>query len=646
MPLTQKSTAATIANHSGRAFEVLRDTFGFSSFHPHQAEIIQTLMTGGHAIAIMPTGGGKSLCYQIPSILREGTGVVISPLIALMKDQVDALRQYGVSAAFLNSSMTWEDRKRVERELTLGNLDLLYIAPEGLLGEGMLEMLAGIKIALFAIDEAHCVSRWGHDFRPEYMQLSILAEHFAEVPRIALTATADDLTRRDVAEKLNLRDAEKYIAGFDRPNICYLISEAAGARQALLNFIHEKHRGDSGIVYCLSRRSVDETTEWFCRKGLRAVAYHAGMRQAEREQTHNLFLREESVVVVATIAFGMGIDKPDVRFVAHLNLPKNIEAYYQETGRAGRDGLPATAWMSYGFQDVVTLMQMLANSDANDEFKRVERAKMNSLLGLCESAGCRRATILGYFGESYAGPCGNCDNCLTPPETWDGTVAAQKALSCVFRTGQRFGIAYLIDVLLGKDNERIKRLNHHKLSVYGIGPELGTAEWRSVMRQLTAVGLLAPDPEGFGGLRLTKKSRSVLSGGASISLRKLPPKTTTMKPKNPLGTDFRVSPEGVRIKDDTHKKSTAQSSPDARILNDNEARLFEALRKLRLKLARQQNVPSYVIFHNATLIDMAKKKPADAEAMSTISGVGQVKIARYGADFLDVIKGFRGALGG
>ena len=608
-------------NHSDRAFAVLRDTFGFSDFHPHQGEIIQTLMTGENVIAIMPTGGGKSLCYQIPSILREGTGVVISPLIALMKDQVDALRQYGVRAAFLNSSMAWEDRRWVERELTRENLDLLYVAPEGLLGEAMLEMLSGIKIALFAIDEAHCVSRWGHDFRPEYRELSVLAERFPQAPRIALTATADQLTRRDIAGELNLGAAETYIASFDRPNICYMISEAAGARQALFNFIHDKHRGDSGIIYCLSRRSVDETAEWFCNKGVRAVAYHAGMSAPEREQTHDLFVREEGVVVVATVAFGMGIDKPDVRFVAHLNLPKNIEAYYQETGRAGRDGLPASAWMSYGFQDVVMLLQMLDDSDADDDFKRVERAKMNSLLGLCESVGCRRQAILGYFGEAYAGPCGNCDNCLTPPQTWDGTVAAQKALSCVYRTGQRFGVAYLINVLLGKDDERMKRFRHHTLSVYGVGRELGAVEWRSVIRQLTATGLLAPDPEGYGGLRLTEKSRAVLRGEQTIALRKLPPKAATIK---------KTAPKLRRI-----------TEP----LDDDEKRLFEQLRALRLKLAREQNVPSYVIFHNDTLVEMARKQPGNAAVMNTVSGVGQVKMQRYGADFLDAIKRFKDEMG-
>ena len=602
-----------------RAYEVLRDTFGFSSFQPFQGEIIQTIVDGGNAIAIMPTGGGKSLCYQIPSIVREGTGIVISPLIALMKDQVDALHQYGVRAAYWNSSLSYRDKGRIENELRQGNLDMLYVAPEGLLAEPMLELLAGLKIALFAIDEAHCVSRWGHDFRPEYRQLSILSERFAGVPRIALTATADELTRRDIAEQLELRDAEKYIAGFDRPNIRYLISEAPGARQALFDFITEKHHGDSGIIYCLSRRNVDETTKWFCNKGLRAVAYHAGLTEVEREQNHNLFTREDGVIVVATIAFGMGIDKPDVRFVAHLNLPKNIESYYQETGRAGRDGLPATAWMSYGFQDVVMLLQILANSESDEEFKRIERGKMNALLGLCESATCRREAMLGYFGESYEGPCGNCDNCLSPPETWDGSVAAQKALSCVFRTGQRFGIAHLIDVLLGKDTDKITRLNHHRLSVHGVGAELGATEWRSVMRQLTAAGLLAPDPDGYGGLRLTGKSRAVLKGEKTIHFRKLPPKKAARKK--------------------TAAKPSRQQIEDSR-LNDSEERLFEQLRELRLALAHKQNVPSYVIFHNATLIDMAKKKPQDADEMSTISGVGQVKMDRYGADFLKVIGEF------
>ena len=599
-----------------RAYAVLRDTFGFNDFHPLQGEIIQTVINGNNAIAIMPTGGGKSLCYQIPSIVREGTGVVVSPLIALMKDQVDALHQAGVRAAYLNSSLSYADRRRTEDELLRGDLDMLYVAPEGLLSEAMLDLLAGVKIALFAIDEAHCVSRWGHDFRPEYMQLAVLAERFAGVPRIALTATADDLTRREIAERLNLHDAEKYVAGFDRPNICYLISEAPGARQALYHFIVEKHAGESGIVYCLSRRGVDDAAQWLCAKGLRAIPYHAGMDKAAREKNHDLFAREDGVIVVATIAFGMGIDKPDVRFVAHLNLPKNIESYYQETGRAGRDGLPASAWMSYGLQDVVKLGQMIDNSDANEEFKRVERNKMYALLGLCESADCRRRAMLGYFGEVYEGPCGNCDNCLAPPETFDGTVAAQKALSCAHRTGQRFGAAHLIDVLLGKDSDKIKRFNHHALSVYGIGAELGALEWRSAIRQLTAAGLLTPDPNGHGGLRLTDKSRAVLRGEQPFLLRKHPP---------------RERPQ---------KRNRAATPAVESLDNDDDKALFEALRKLRLNLAREQGVPPYVIFHDSTLTDMAAKKPPNATAMLAVSGVGQVKVDRYGGAFLEVINEF------
>ena len=603
-----------------RAFDVLRGTFGLSRFHPHQGEVIQTLIEGGDAIAIMPTGGGKSLCYQIPSLVREGTGVVVSPLIALMKDQVDALRQYGVRAASLNSSLSYPDRRRVEHRLLNGDLDLLYLAPEGLLAEPMLALLDKIPIALFAIDEAHCVSRWGHDFRPEYLRLSVLGERFAGVPRVALTATADEMTRREIVERLDLREADEHIAGFDRPNIRYTISETAGARQAMLDFINEKHSGDSGIVYCLSRRNVDDTAKWLCGKGLRAVPYHAGLPKAERERSHNLFVSEESVIVVATIAFGMGIDKPDVRFVAHLSLPKNIESYYQETGRAGRDGLPASAWMSYGLQDVMLLIQMLQRSEADEEFKRVERGKINALLGLCESADCRRRAMLGYFGESYEGPCGNCDNCLDAPETWDGTVAAHKALSCVSQTGQQFGVNYLIDVLLGKENERISRFGHHRAKVYGTGVECSAVEWRGIMRQLVAAGLLVPDPDGYGGLRLTDQSRALLQDGDTVLLRTLR-HTESARPA---------------AKTSRKKKPVAVSQlPD-----EADVALFEALRRVRLGLARAQHVPSYVIFHNSTLIEMAKQRPRDVEGMAGISGVGQVKMGRYGADFLKVIHEF------
>ncbi|MGI9311833.1 MAG: DNA helicase RecQ [bacterium] len=608
--------------HNDAARAVLRDTFGFREFHPLQAEIIATVIAGESAVVIMPTGGGKSLCYQIPAMVRAGVGIVISPLIALMKDQVDALRQYGVRAAYWNSTLSYADKRQVERALLGGELDLLYVAPEGLLTEAMLALLQRIDIALFAIDEAHCISRWGHDFRPEYRQLSLLAERFAAAPRIALTATADETTRGDIAKRLQLQGAAHYIAGFDRPNIRYMISpsgQSQSARTALLRFINHRHAGESGIVYCLSRRNVDDTAQWLREQGLHAVAYHAGMDATARARSHDLFTREDGIVVVATIAFGMGIDKPDVRFVAHLNLPKSIESYYQETGRAGRDGLPASAWMRYGFQDVVLLRQMLQDSDADESFKRIERAKMNALLGLCESTACRREILCNYFGESYQGPCGNCDNCLDPPETWDGSEAAQKALSCAYRTGQRFGVAHLIDVLLGKDSEKVQRFRHHALSVHGIGTEHSAAEWHSILRQLTAANLLTPDPRGHGGLCLTEQSRAVLKGERKILLRKLPPrKPATRKPRD----------------------AQAKPAPPPTPLNERDTELFEQLRTLRLQLARAQSVPSYVIFHNATLADMAQQKPRDAAAMTRITGVGQVKMDRYGDAFLQVINAF------
>lgn len=604
----------------GKALEILRETFGFPEFRPHQGEIIQTLLCGGDAIAVMPTGGGKSLCYQIPSIVRSGTGVVVSPLVALMKDQVDSLRQYGVRAAFLNSSMSYSERRDTEKTLLRGGFDLLYMAPEGLLGGQTLDMLEKIEIALFAIDEAHCVSRWGHDFRPEYLGLSALADRFPDVPRIALTATADAMTRREIAERLVLRSADEHIAGYDRPNIRYMISESAGARQALLDFINENHLTDSGIVYCMSRKGVEKTAEWLSSKAIAAIPYHAGMTKAGREQNHDRFLREPGTVVVATIAFGMGIDKPDVRFVAHLNLPKNVESYYQETGRAGRDGLPASAWMSYGLQDLMMLIQMVESSKADESFKRVERSKINSLLGLCETAGCRRQSLLGYFGETYESPCGNCDNCLNPPETWDGTVAAQKALSCVYRTGERFGVNYLIDVLTGKGNERIRNFRHDLLKVYGAGTELDPMEWRSVIRQLVASGALAPNADGYGGLHLTGKSRSVMRGEEKTLFRKLPKR----EPKRGGGA-----------------KTSAKAKRPPKAVGEADAALFENLRELRLKLAAKQNVPPYVIFHDTTLVQMAEQKPDDLEKMSGISGVGKVKLQKYGEEFLKVLREFQ-----
>ena len=600
-----------------KALDVLRGTFGFSQFRPYQGEVIQALLAGRDAIAVMPTGGGKSLCYQIPSIVHRGTGVVVSPLIALMKDQVDALRQYGVRAAFLNSSLSYAERRDTEQTLLRGDFDLIYMAPEGLLGESMLQLLGKVDIALFAVDEAHCVSRWGHDFRPEYLGLSALAELFPDVPRVALTATADEMTQREIAGQLRLRNADKHIASYDRPNIRYIISESANARQSLLDFINANHAGDSGIVYCLSRKNVEEVAEWLATKGFSAVAYHAGMTSSERERNHNRFLNEAGIVVVATVAFGMGIDKPDVRFVVHLNLPKNIESYYQETGRAGRDGLPANAWMNYGLKDLMILLQMLDDSDADDAFKRRERSKINSLLGFCETAECRRQSLLSYFGQQYPAPCGNCDNCLNPPETWDGTVAAQKALSCVVRTGEMFGVSYLVDVLLGKDTERIRNFGHDSLSVHGVGTEFNALQWRAIMRQLLAAGVLAPDPNGHGGLRRTDKSRGVLKGEDKIFFRKLPQRQST-------------------------RQSSAGSRPrPSKVVEEADTPLFEKLRELRLQLARKQDVPPYVIFHDTTLIQMAAEKPADLEQMSAISGVGQVKLDKYGDNFLQAVRNFQ-----
>lgn len=623
MPPNSDSTATGGARlaHSARAHSVLRDTFGYGEFLPLQAEIIDTVIDGRNAIAVMPTGGGKSLCYQIPSLVRDGVGVVVSPLIALMKDQVDALRQFGVRAAYLNSSLSADARRRTERELAAGELDILYMAPEGLLAEHALSMLARVDLALFAIDEAHCVSRWGHDFRPEYMRLSALATRFPEVPRIALTATADDTTRRDIAVELRLTDAAMFIASFVRPNINYTISESSGAspKQELLRFITGKHSGDSGIVYCLTRRGVEETAAWLCERGLRAMPYHAGMDAADRARCHDAFMREDGVIVVATIAFGMGIDKPDVRFVAHLNLPKNIESYYQETGRAGRDGQPASAWMRYGLQDVMSLLQLLQHAEAGEEFKRIERGKIYALLGLCEAAGCRRKIIINYFGEDHPGACENCDNCLAPPQTWDATVAAQKALSCAWRTGQRFGAAHLIDVLLGKDTDKIRRFGHHNLSVYGIGAEHTAVEWRSIIRQLTAAGLLTPDPDGHGGLRFTSETRAVLKGERTVLLRKLPHRAAA------------------------GKRAASRPPPAADALGGRDRALFDALRERRLALAREQNVPPFVIFHDSTLADMARRKPLDEAALLALSGVGEAKLQRYGAAFLAVIAEFDGA---
>ncbi|ODJ88065.1 ATP-dependent DNA helicase RecQ [Candidatus Thiodiazotropha endolucinida] len=593
------------------AREVLRHTFGYSDFRPPQDRIISHLIDGGDAIVLMPTGGGKSLCYQIPAIVREGTGIIISPLIALMQDQVNSLRQYGVRAAFLNSALTPEEAHQVERQLLREELDLLYVAPERLLTPRMLDLLMQSRIALFAIDEAHCVSHWGHDFRPEYIQLSQLHERFPETPRIALTATADKPTRKEIVQRLALQQAGEFIAGFDRPNIRYQISENDGnAKQRLLRFIRQEHPDESGIVYCLSRKRVNEIAAWLQENGIDALPYHAGLDNRSRQHHQTRFLRDEGVVIVATIAFGMGIDKPDVRFVAHLNLPKSIEAYYQETGRAGRDGQAANAWMIYGLQDVITLRQMQASSDADESHKRVERHKLDAMLAFCEITTCRRQTLLAYFDDHLEHPCGNCDTCLQPPETWDATVASQMALSCVHRTGQRFGVNHLIDVLLGKESDRISQFGHHRVSTFGIGKDLTATEWRTVYRQLIARGLLAVDLEGYGGLRLTQASRPVLRGETRLMLRK------------------------------ARKMGAKQQRKQPRIaeISDGNQAIWQALRNLRLELAQTQGVPAYVIFHDATLIEMAEKRPRDKQQLALISGVGDHKLERYGDAFLSLLK--------
>jgi ATP-dependent DNA helicase RecQ len=589
-----------------RAHELLQRIFGFDRFRGPQEAIVAHVAAGGDALVLMPTGGGKSLCYQLPALLREGTGIVVSPLIALMQDQVDALTQAGVRAACLNSSLDAASALRVERELVAGGLDLLYVAPERLLTARFLELLERTRIALFAIDEAHCVSQWGHDFRPEYRQLDILHARWPQVPRIALTATADPPTRREIAERLTLEGARQFVSSFDRPNIRYRVEQKNNARRQLLDFV-KGHRGEAGIVYCLSRRKVEETAAMLEENGIAALPYHAGLDAGTRAAHQRRFLREDGIVMTATIAFGMGIDKPDVRFVAHLDLPKSIEGYYQETGRAGRDGEPAEAWLAYGLGDVVTLKQMIEQGEAGEERKRLERRKLDALLAFCESTDCRRKRLLASFGEAYEGPCGNCDNCLQPPQTWDATEAARKALSCAYRTGQRFGAQHLIDVLRGVQTERVTQLGHDRLSTWSIGADLDERTWRSVFRQLVSAGLLEVDAEGYGSLRLTTASRAVLAGGQRVELRH----------------------ERVRER----RRGRASDAP---VAAEHEP-LFEALRELRAKLAREQNVPAYVIFHDSTLRAIAAERPRDPDELSRIAGVGAAKLSRYGESFLEVV---------
>ena len=604
--------APTVAD----ARRVLHEVFGYHEFRGAQEQVIDQLLGGGDALVLMPTGGGKSLCYQIPALLRPGVAVVVSPLIALMHDQVTALRLAGVKAAYLNSSLEASEARDVERDLLEERLDLIYVAPERLLTPGFLSLLDQAQVSLFAIDEAHCVSQWGHDFRPEYIGLSLLAERYPEVPRIALTATADAATRREIVDKLHLQSARRFISSFDRPNIDYQVVEKVDARAQFLAFYRAKHVGHAGIVYCLSRRSVDSTAAWLVSKGVNAIPYHAGLDAGVRRTNQERFLREDGVVVVATIAFGMGIDKPDVRFVAHLDLPKSLEGYYQETGRAGRDGGPSDAFMTYGLADVVQISRMLAAGEGSEAFKRVERQRLEALLAYCETAGCRRQSLLAYFGEALAEPCGNCDTCREPVAQFDGTIAAQKLLSTVMRTGQRFGAGHLIDVLLGKHTERTAKFKHESLSTFGIGAELDADGWRSVVRQLLANGQLLPDPDGFGGLVVGPGAAAVLRGEQQVRLRR----------------DRQVArPSAKRL-----RGASAVADVPADSTPEDEA-LFQALRQLRAELAKEQGVPPYVVFHDKTLREMVATRPRSLAALHAVQGVGDTKLERYGTRFLEVL---------
>ena len=615
------------------ASRILSEVFGYSQFRGEQREIIAHLMRGDDALVLMPTGGGKSLCYQIPALARDGMAVVVSPLIALMQDQVAALLEAGVRAAALNSAMSWPEVVATERQARAGQLDLLYVAPERLLTERCLSLLDQCSLALFAIDEAHCVSQWGHDFRPEYLQLAVLAERYPGVPRIALTATADIATRTEMVERLRLREPRVFIASFDRPNIRYRIAEKDNPRRQLQRFIREEHPGESGIVYCLARASVEEVAEFLVRQGIEALPYHAGLDSGTREDNQRRFIRDDGIVMVATIAFGMGIDKPDVRFVAHLDLPKSIEGYYQETGRAGRDGLPADAWMVYGLQDVVQQRRMIDQSEASAEYKRDATAKLDALLGLCETTHCRRVRLLDYFGEA-ATPCGNCDNCLERPEEWDGTVAAQKLLSCIARcesaTGFSFGAQHVIDILRGNRTAKVEQFHHDRLSTFGIGKDLEVAQWRSVLRQLVMLRLVQVDTDRYSVLRLTTACREVLRGERPIRLRRASDRGVIRSTGR--GAIDRTRVTGAQAARVLSEGAVAVADDDTHVA------LFQALRAWRLQVAREHGVPAYTVFHDSTLEEIARRRPGSTEELSEVSGVGAIKLERYGAAVLDLVQ--------
>jgi ATP-dependent DNA helicase RecQ len=599
-----------------QALHLLQTVFGYPAFRSQQGQIVDHVVKGGDALVLMPTGGGKSLCYQIPALIRNGVGIVVSPLIALMQDQVDALAEVGVRAAFLNSTQSFDEALRIERLMREGEIDMVYIAPERLMTQRCLELLSVTPLALFAIDEAHCVSQWGHDFRPEYIKLSVLHERFPDVPRIALTATADQQTRDEIIHRLQLENAMQFVSSFDRPNIRYQIVEKANGRKQLLDFINAQHAGDAGIVYCLSRKKVEETAEFLNENGITALPYHAGMEQADRTRNQARFLREDGIVMTATIAFGMGIDKPDVRFVAHLDLPKSIEGYYQETGRAGRDGASANAWMAYGLQDVVQQRRMIDESEANETFKRVQGVKLDAMLGLCETLNCRRVHILDYFGQPSE-PCGNCDTCLSPPSSFDGTVAAQKILSTIYRVDQRFAAGHVIDVLRGIDTERVKQWRHDQLSTYGIGSDKSEAEWRALLRQMIALGLVSVDYENYSSLKLTEDSRAVLRGEITIQLRQ-----------------YKKAEKAVK-----HKRQSAKDFSETN-LSDSEQAIFERLRWWRVETAKAHNTAAFIIFHDSTLREIAKAKPRSMDDLRGVTGVGAKKLESYGAEIVKLIAEF------